>query len=120
MFAEHLENAAIGCEFTAVIIFRKVFRDPELLTSLIDVLKLIGCSFVRSENAEAIHIELHHIAKERSQRPGILGFDLAGPFEVQAIRTEIGQVKAFLKDPAIAMWVGAHPPSAGRSHGLKL
>ena len=66
----------------------KVFGDPEFLADLVDVLELVRRVFVRPEDAEAVHVQLHHVAKEGAQRPGVFGFDLRRAY--RASRRSLG------------------------------
>ena len=91
VLAEHLDDPPVGRQFAAIRVFGKVFGNPELLADFIDVLQLVGRVFVRTEDAEAIHVRFHDIAKESSQRARVLRFDLPGLFDLQAVCPEIGQ-----------------------------
>ena len=75
MLAEHLDHPSVGRQFATVLVFGKEIGDPEFLGDLVDGLQLVRCGFVRAEDAEVVHVLLHHIAKEIAQRRNILHFD---------------------------------------------
>ena len=66
VLAEHFDDAPVSSQFATISVFGKIFRDPELLAYFIDVLQLVGCIFVRTEDPEAIHVRFHDIPQESS------------------------------------------------------
>ena len=56
----------------------KVFGDPEFLADLVDVLQLVRRVLVRAEDAKAVHVQLHHVAKKGAQWARIFRLDLSG------------------------------------------
>ena len=89
--AEHLDYPPVGREFAAVRVFREVFGDPEFLADFIDVVQLVGCVLIGTEDTEAIHVRSHNISQEGSQRARVLSFDLSRFIDLQAVGAEIGQ-----------------------------
>ena len=74
MLAEHLDDASIRCQFAAVGIFGEVFVNPDFLAHLVNVLQLVGGVFVRTEDAEVLHVQLHDVAQKCAQRTRIFRF----------------------------------------------
>ena len=97
VLAEHLDDPAVGRQFAAIRVFREVFGDPELLADFIDVLQLVRRVFVRAEDAKAIHVRFHDVAKEGPERTRILRFDLPGLVDFQAIFPEVRQAQRLLR-----------------------
>ena len=75
MFAKHLYYSAVGGQLAAIRVFRKVCSDPELFADLVDVLQLVRCVFIGTEDAEAIHVGFHDIPEESSEGARVFGFD---------------------------------------------
>ena len=118
VLAEHLHHPAIGGQFAAIGIFREVLGNPELLADLVDVLQLVGCVLVRAEDAEAVHVRFHDVSEESAQRPGILGFDLSGFLDLQAVVAEIRQAQRLLEESAVCVRIGAHAADARGASSL--
>ena len=114
VLAEHFDDPPVGRQLAAIRVFRKVFGDPEFLADFVDVVQLVRRVFVRAKDAEAIHVQLHHIAQESSQRPRVLGFDLTGLVDLQAVLPEVGSRRGFFEESAVGVRVRAHPASPGR------
>ena len=69
---QHLHDAPIDGKLTAVGVLRQHVGHPRLLARLVDGLKPVRGGLVRSKDAEARHVVLHHIAKVLAERLGVL------------------------------------------------
>ena len=94
VLAEHLDDAAIGRQLAAVLVFREVLLDPEFLGDLVDGLQLVRGGFVRSEDAEVVHVLLHHVAQEDAQRRDILGLDGSRLVDLDRVIAEVRQAQS--------------------------
>ena len=119
VLAEHLDDAAVGRQFGAVLVFGEVFRNPEFLGGLVDCLQLVGSGFVGTEHAEVGHVQLHHISQERAQRCDILGLDRSGPVDLDSVVAESRQAQSLLENSAIGVRIGAHPALTRRREFLQ-
>ena len=123
VFAQNFNYASVRCQLSAVRVLGKIFLNPELLAHLINVIQLIGGGFIRPENPEIRHIQLHDVAQERAQRAGIFCLHDPGLLEFQRVLAEVRQPErplqaaaSFAQQAAIGMRIGAHAAcSRGRN-----
>ena len=94
-------------------VFREVLFDPELLAHLVNRIQLVGGVFVGTEDAEVVHVQLHHVAQENAQRPGVFGLRLTRLFELDPVLAEVGQAQGFLQAAAVGVRIRAHAPRTG-------
>src|SRR5262245_2163205 len=83
VLAQHLHNSTVRCKLPAVIIFREVLAEPDLLTNFIDGLELVGLCLVRPNDPEVLHVSPRHFSEKlaedrdtaRQGRAGFLDFN---------------------------------------------
>ena len=56
VLAEHFDDAAIGRQFGAVMVFGEILGEPEFLGDLVDCLELVRSVFVGPEHTEVGHV----------------------------------------------------------------
>src|SRR5215469_3549444 len=115
MLAEHLDYATIWCKFAAVSILREVVFDPKLLADLIDILQLVRRSFIGPKDTETINVHLHYVAKECTERPGILCLNRSRHIECLSIFAEVWKVECLFYVPSVRVGIGSHAASTSRS-----
>ena len=78
VLAQHLHDAALGGEVTAVGVLGQGCGHPGLaVAALVDYLQLVRGCLIRSEDAEGGHVVLHDVAQE--VREGVGGGEQGGP-----------------------------------------
>ncbi len=63
-------------KFAAVGVLGEELLDPEFLADFVDGVELVGGGLVRAEDAEVVHVLLHHVAQEDAQRARVLRLHL--------------------------------------------
>src|SRR5947208_16071950 len=92
VLAEHLHNSTVRCKLAAVIIFREVLAEPDLLTNLIDGLELVGLCLVWPEHTEVVHVSPHYFPEKIAQLGDATGQGLAGFLDFNTGAAEIRHV----------------------------
>ncbi len=114
VFAEHFHDAAVGSEFTAVRILGEELLNPEFLADRVNRVKLVGRGFIRTEDAEVVHIQFHHVAQEGAERGRIFDHGFCRLLEFGPILAKIRQPKSLLESSPVGMKIRAHSPTALR------
>src|SRR5215470_15309431 len=120
MLAEHLDNPAVRRKFPPICILWKVVSDPELLAHRINVVQFVGRVFIRTEDAEVLHVKLHHVAKKRPKRTSIFSFNRSRLLKRESIFPEVRKAQSSLQSSAISMRIRPHAPSTNGSKFLQL
>ena len=120
VLAEHLDDAAVGGQFAAVGVFGKILLQPEFLRHLVDRVELVGRVLVRAEDAEILHVVLHHVAEEHPQRTAVLGLGRARLLDRDPVIAEVRHSQALLQSPAIGVRIRSDAPGALGSERLEL
>src|SRR5713101_8397560 len=110
MLAQYLHYAAIRSEFAAVSVLMEVLCKPDLLGDFIDRLESIGLRFIRSEDAEAVHVPPHHFPQEIAECRDVPGQSCAGFFDFDPGAPKIGHIQGLANKTAVSDRVCAHPP----------
>ena len=119
MLAEHFDDAAVGRQFAAVLVFGEILGNPEFLGSLVDCMQLVGSSFVGSEHTEVGHVQFHDISQERAQCSDVFGLGATGPVNLDGIVGKGRQTQSLSRIPPLRVRIGAHPSLTHRRKFLQ-
>src|SRR5262249_46151021 len=68
VLAEHLEDAAIGRQISAIVVLGKTLLEPELLGYGVKSVEFVGGGLVGTNDTEVGGIPLHHVGEEETER----------------------------------------------------
>src|SRR6266550_4892782 len=120
VLAEHLHNATARRELPAVVIFREVLAEPDLLTNFINSLELVGLCLVRPNDPEVLHVSPRHFSEKLAEDRYTARQGRAGFLDFNAEAAEIRHLQWLAYQATIRNGVGAHPPMTLRSQCLQL
>src|SRR5271170_1990862 len=120
MLAEYLHYAPVWRKFTAISVLGEVLSEPDLLGDLVNGFESVGLSFIRSEDAKAIHVPPHHFPQEIAECRDVPGEGCAGFFYLDRRAPEVGHLERFANETAVSDRVCAHPPISFGSQSLQL
>ena len=120
VLGQHLHDASIARELAAVGVLRQHVGQPGFLAGLVDGLEPVRGGLVRSEDAEARHVVLHHIAQVLAEGLGVLVHRRAAGRDVDGVLANVRKPEVLAQQPAVGVRVGAHAPVALRRQGLEL
>ena len=64
VLAEHLHNATVRRKLPAVLVFREVLAEPDLLADFVEGLKHVRLGLVRPEDPEVLDVLPHDLAQK--------------------------------------------------------
>src|SRR6185369_3537191 len=72
VLGEHFEYSAIGGQLAAVGVLRQIVSQPQFLAHLVNCVELVRGVFIGPEDAKGLRVQVHYIAQESAEGPGVL------------------------------------------------
>lgn len=98
---KHLHNSAIRAEIAAVFIFVEVSIDPDLLSCLVDLAKLVALSLIGTHDTERLLVVPHDSVEEVGKRAHAWTHSDTGLVDCEGEVTEVRQLQRSTKKTTI-------------------
>lgn len=108
VLGQHLHDTAVGAQVSAVLVFRQVAVDPDLLSGVVDLAELVALRLVRAHDAESLLVVADDRVQELRESAHGRGHGHAGLVDLEPEFAEVLQAQRLAQQAAVRDRVLGH------------